>query len=161
MVSIMNGSTVSEIHTNGAHTIVIYLNGVHTDKSNVSHSFSNVPSTNGLHSERPLTNGSKHCEFYTPNSNPPPTRFAAKCHPRADEVCTELDAFFSEHWPWENERARVKFLAADTNRWACWALPLAKDDRILDSVKVNTLLFLLDGKLLHTLCLQRVRLRPR
>ena len=29
--------------------------------------------------------------------------------------------------------------------WACMALPLVRDDRILVAVKVNTLLFLLDG----------------
>lgn len=109
-------------------------------------------SITGIHEEKPLTNGhtNGHVQkaLYTPQDAPPPSRFDVKCHPRADEVCAELDAFFATYWPWEDERARQKFLAADTNRWACWALPLVRDDRLLLSVKVNTLLFLLDGKLI-------------
>ncbi|KAI4280330.1 MAG: hypothetical protein L6R38_004547 [Xanthoria sp. 2 TBL-2021] len=81
---------------------------------------------------------------YQPTNNASSTRLAAKCHPDADAVCAELDAFFAQNWPWANDRAREEFLKTDCNRWACWALPLARSDRILDTVKVNTLLFLLD-----------------
>lgn len=91
---------------------------------------------------------------YQPTNNASSTRLAAKCHPDADAVCAELDAFFAQNWPWANDRAREEFLKTDCNRWACWALPLARSDRILDTVKVNTLLFLLDGS-----CLPPPRLR--
>lgn len=83
--------------------------------------------------------------YYQPTNNASSTRFAAKCHPDADAICAELDAFLAQNWPWANDRAREEFLKTDCNRWACWALPLARSDRILDTVKVNTLLFLLDG----------------
>lgn len=149
MASITHRSTVSESQKNGGvHTIVIHLNGLHMGSSDGCPSSGNVSNMKDFQSERLTTNGSIDREFYTPQNDPPLSRLATKCHPRADQVCTELDAFFSKHWPWENERARAKFLATDTNRWACWVLPLAKDDRIFDSVKVNTLFFLLDGKLL-------------
>lgn len=83
---------------------------------------------------------------YVPCNKPPPTIFDIKCHPRADAVCAELDAFFLKHWPFKNQKERNRFFASQTNRWACLAYPMADDDRLLDTVKVNTLLFLLDGK---------------
>ena len=82
---------------------------------------------------------------YIPHNKPPPTVFAIKCYPKADEVCRELDSFFLKHWPFKDQKERNRFFASQTNRWACYALPLVRDDRIIDSVKVNTLLFLLDG----------------
>ena len=154
MTSIKNSSTMSESKTNGVHSIVITLNGVHVDGSCECHASDKGHDTKDSPPEKLLTNGSKR-EPYTPNNLPPPTRFAVKCHPRADEVCSELDDFFSKHWPWENEQAREKFVVSDTNRWACWALPLAKDDRILDATKLLTLFFLLDGKFLYVLHKQR------
>lgn len=83
---------------------------------------------------------------YVPCNKPPPTIFDLECHPRADAVCAELDSFFMEHWPFKDQRERNRFFASQTNRWACFAFPMADDDRLLDTVKVNTLLFLLDGK---------------
>ncbi|KAI4268137.1 MAG: hypothetical protein LQ337_008024, partial [Flavoplaca oasis] len=81
---------------------------------------------------------------YVPEDIPPPTSFGIKCHPKADQVCAELDEYFFKNWPWEDKAAGQKFLRSETNRWACLALPNARDDRIYDSVRVNTLLFLLD-----------------
>ena len=83
---------------------------------------------------------------YVPCNKPPPTIFDLECHPRADAVCAELDSFFMKHWPFKNQKERDRFFASQTNRWACFAFPMADDDRLLDTVKVNTLLFLLDGK---------------
>ena len=99
-----------------------------------------------IHYGEPVTNGHPQKAPYIPDDQAPPSRFELRCHPRADQVCAELDEFFSTYWPWENEQARQNFIAADTNRWACWSLPLVRDDRVVNSVKVNTLLFLLDGK---------------
>ncbi|KAL8728360.1 MAG: hypothetical protein Q9181_005370 [Wetmoreana brouardii] len=81
---------------------------------------------------------------YVPEDIPPPTIFPIKCHPKANEVCAELDEYFYTNWPWKDEATGQKFLRSETNRWACLALPNAKDDRIKDAVRVNTLLFLLD-----------------
>ncbi|KAL8838626.1 MAG: hypothetical protein Q9170_002072 [Blastenia crenularia] len=81
---------------------------------------------------------------YQPEDIPPPTIFPIKCHPKTDEVCSKLDEYFYTNWPWKDEATGQKFLRSETNRWACLALPHARDDRIYDSVRVNTLLFLLD-----------------
>ena len=51
-----------------------------------------------------------------------------------------------KHWPFKTQKERNRFFTSQTNRWACYAFPMADDDRILDTVKANTLLFLLDGK---------------
>ncbi|KAL8781084.1 MAG: hypothetical protein Q9213_006166 [Squamulea squamosa] len=142
---IMNEVIMSQSPANGVHTIDVHLNGITMDRSNGSHYSINDAKTKELHEEKLIPNSSKYHELYIPDDKPPLSRFAAKCHPQADEVCEEIDAFFSKHWPWENEQARNKFLAADHSRWTCWAIPLAKADRILSSVKVTTLFFLLDG----------------
>ena len=83
---------------------------------------------------------------YVPCNTPPPTILDCQCHPRADAVCAELDSFFMKHWPFKSQKERNRFFTSQTNRWACYAFPMADDDRFLDTVKVNTLLFLLDGK---------------
>ena len=82
---------------------------------------------------------------YVPCNKPPPTIFDIQCHPRADAVCAELDSLFMKHWPFKTQKERNRFFTSQTNRWACYAFPMADDDRILDTVKANTLLFLLDG----------------
>ncbi|MCJ1461493.1 hypothetical protein MMC07_000090 [Pseudocyphellaria aurata] len=82
--------------------------------------------------------------LYTPNDDPGPTRFAVAEHRLTKEVCSELDNFFLEHWPWPNEKAKARFAVSETVRWACLALPLVADDRIFDLAKINTVLFLLD-----------------
>ena len=84
---------------------------------------------------------------YVPCDKPPPTIFDIQCHPRADAVCAELDSFFMKHWPFKTQKERNRFFTAQTNRWGCLAFPMADDDRVVDTIKVNTLLFLLDGKL--------------
>ena len=86
---------------------------------------------------------------YVPCNKPPPSIFDIQCHPRADAVCAELDSLFMKHWPFKNQKERNRFFTAQINRWACLSFPMADDDRLLDTVKVNTLLFLLDGKSGH------------
>ncbi|KAL8676385.1 MAG: hypothetical protein Q9186_007081, partial [Xanthomendoza sp. 1 TL-2023] len=81
---------------------------------------------------------------YVPDDKPPPTIFRIKCHPKADEICAELDDYFYKNWPWKDKATAEQFLRSETNRWACLAIPHAWDDRIYDAVKVDTLLFLLD-----------------
>lgn len=82
--------------------------------------------------------------LYLPNDDPGLTRFAVKCHPRADEICAELDNFYLENWPFENETERQSFVSSKITRWACLAVPLAADDRIYDLAKLQALFFLLD-----------------
>ncbi|KAL9627195.1 MAG: hypothetical protein Q9204_006739, partial [Flavoplaca sp. TL-2023a] len=42
---------------------------------------------------------------YVPEDIPPPTSFGIKCHPKADQVCPELDEYFFKNWPWEDKAA--------------------------------------------------------
>ncbi|KAL8976712.1 MAG: hypothetical protein Q9205_007337, partial [Flavoplaca limonia] len=52
---------------------------------------------------------------YVPEDIPPPTSFGIKCHPKADQVCAELDEYFFKNWPWEDKAAGQKFLRSETN----------------------------------------------
>ena len=88
---------------------------------------------------------------YVPSDKPPPTIFDIRCHPQADTVCAELDSFFVKHWPFKSQKERERFLTSQINRFACLVFPMADDDRLLDMVKLNTLLFLLDGKFISWL----------
>jgi len=83
---------------------------------------------------------------YRAQDRPPPTILENKCHPAADDLCKRLDNFFLEHWPFESQHEKDIFVTAQLNRWACYAMPEAKSDRVYDSCRVNTLLFLLDGE---------------
>ena len=74
------------------------------------------------------------------------TRFETRCHPNADAVCAEVDAFFTEHWPWPSDAVRDSFLKTEAARWPCWAYPYAKNERIVDATKLVVLFYLLDGR---------------
>ena len=77
----------------------------------------------------------------------PQTIFQAQIHKREQEVTTEVNDYFLKHWPFENERARKKFVAVGFSRVTCYYLPLALDDRIALACRLITLLFLIDGML--------------
>ncbi|KAI7774774.1 aristolochene synthase [Diaporthe eres] len=68
----------------------------------------------------------------------------ARSHPRAEEIGREVDGYFLEHWPFPNEKARLKFLGAGFSRVTCMYFPLALDDRIHFACRLLTLLFLID-----------------
>lgn len=70
----------------------------------------------------------------------------ARSHPRAEEIGREVDGYFLEHWPFPNEKARLKFLGAGFSRVTCMYFPLALDDRIHFACRLLTLLFLIDGE---------------
>lgn len=106
------------------------------------------PPVNGAHA----VSSARRKDHYQPVDDAYSTRFATKCHPDAAAVRAELDAFFGEHWPWPSDNAREKFLEADLHGFVCWAYPFARSDRIVDSAKVMTLFFLLDGSLFFLTC---------
>ena len=88
---------------------------------------------------------SKQVVPYVPCNKPPPSIFGVQCHPRADAVCAELDSFFLKNWPWKTQKDKDRFFASQANRWSCYAFCMADDDRLVDTTKMNTVLFLLDG----------------
>ena len=87
---------------------------------------------------------------YVPEDEPPPTIFEIKLHPEWKKVCDQLDDYFVKNWPaFNTKKAKDAFVASETNKWSCWAMPHVRSDRLYDSVRVTTLLFLLDGEFIH------------
>lgn len=77
----------------------------------------------------------------------PQTLFRAEIHKHEQEVTSVVNDYFLKHWPFENDRARKKFIAAGFSRVTCYYLPLALDDRIALACRLIVLLFLIDGTL--------------
>jgi len=75
----------------------------------------------------------------------PQTIFRAQIHKNEQGVTAEVNDYFLKHWPFENERARMKFIAVGFSRVTCYYFPLALDDRIALACRLITLLFLIDG----------------
>ncbi|KAK1657954.1 aristolochene synthase [Colletotrichum godetiae] len=84
---------------------------------------------------------------YRPSDPPSAAQFTAKIHPREQEVSTEVNSFFLDHWPFENAKARKKFVAAGFPQVTCFYYPTALDDRISFACRLLTLLFLIDDLL--------------
>ena len=74
------------------------------------------------------------------------TSFVPQCHPSVDKVSNEVDDYFLQHWPFENEKAKKKFVAAGFSRVTCLYFPKSLDDRIHFACRLLTVLFLIDGK---------------
>lgn len=77
---------------------------------------------------------------------PPPSHFEPICHPLMEEVAAEVDGYFLQHWHFENDKAKKKFLGAGFSRVTCLYFPKALDDRIHFACRLLTVLFLIDGK---------------
>jgi hypothetical protein len=73
------------------------------------------------------------------------SHFTPKCHPRVEEVSAEVNDYFLQHWPFEDQKARQQFVAAGFPTVTCFYFPAAKDDRIHFACRLLTLLFLIDG----------------
>ncbi|KAL2833629.1 Aristolochene synthase [Aspergillus pseudoustus] len=78
---------------------------------------------------------------------PPPSFFQPLCHPDVEAVSHEVDTYFLQHWPFECEKARQKFVAAGFSRVTCLYFPKSLDDRIHFACRLLTLLFLIDDLL--------------
>lgn len=83
---------------------------------------------------------------YTPNDKPPPRSFRHQEHPLEQEVTKEVDAWFLNNWPFENEQARKKYAAAAFPVVTCNYYPLASKERVTLACQLLTILFLMDGK---------------
>lgn len=71
--------------------------------------------------------------------------FQPKIHPLVDKVSREVNDYFLQHWAFEDEPARKKFIAAGFSKVTCLYYPLALNDRIHFACRLLTLLFLVDG----------------
>lgn len=76
---------------------------------------------------------------------PLPSRFEPLCHPLMESVAAEVDGYFLQHWPFDSDKSRQKFLDAGFSRVTCLYFPKALDDRIHFACRLLTVLFLIDG----------------
>ncbi|KAI2601917.1 Aristolochene synthase in complex with 12,13-Difluorofarnesyl diphosphate [Hypoxylon sp. NC1633] len=79
----------------------------------------------------------------------PSSEWTAQIHPLNEKIIAEVDGFFLQHWPFPDEKARRKFVAAGFSRVTCLYFPKALDDRIHYACRLLTLLFLVDDILEH------------
>ncbi|KAH7141619.1 aristolochene synthase [Dactylonectria macrodidyma] len=86
---------------------------------------------------------------YDPQDATPAARFIPRIHPREPDVSAEVNGYFLKHWPFVNNEARQKFLAAGFSRVTCYYYPAALDTRIAFACRLLTLLFLIDDLLEH------------
>ncbi|KAI1325881.1 Aristolochene synthase in complex with 12,13-Difluorofarnesyl diphosphate [Xylariaceae sp. FL0255] len=77
----------------------------------------------------------------------PLSTWTASIHPLHERVVKEVDGYFLQHWPFPDEKARKKFIAAGFSRVTCFYFPKALDDRIHFACRLLTLLFLIDDAL--------------
>lgn len=75
----------------------------------------------------------------------PPSTWTAENHPLHAEVIPQVESYFLQHWPFPNDQARKRFLAAGFSRVTCLYFPKALNDRIHFACRLLTLLFLVDG----------------
>lgn len=69
-------------------------------------------------------------------------------------MSTEVNNYFLEHWDFQNEKAKKKFLIAEFPRVTCLYFPEAREDRIHLACQLLAILFLIDGTCKNTgLCL--------
>jgi hypothetical protein len=76
----------------------------------------------------------------------PPAIFTPICHPLVDSVSKEVDDYFLEHWKFDSEKSKKRFLGAGFSKVTCLYFPKALDDRIHFACRLLTVLFLIDGK---------------
>ncbi|KAI8953277.1 Aristolochene synthase in complex with 12,13 Difluorofarnesyl diphosphate [Xylaria longipes] len=66
-----------------------------------------------------------------------------------DEMSKQVNGYFLEHWPFEDDAARKKFISAGFPEVTCYYFPKAHDDRIAFACMLLTVLFLVDDLLEH------------
>ncbi|KAM4057643.1 aristolochene synthase prx2 [Hirsutella rhossiliensis] len=79
--------------------------------------------------------------------SPPPSTWVHACHHLVGLVSQETDDWFLQNWPFPNDKARHKFVAAGYSQLTCLYYPLARDDRIHFACRLLAILFLLDDLL--------------
>ncbi|KAI0436183.1 Aristolochene synthase in complex with 12,13-Difluorofarnesyl diphosphate [Xylaria telfairii] len=79
--------------------------------------------------------------------NIPLSSWESSIHPLHERIVREVDGYFLQHWPFPDEKARKKFIAAGFSRVTCFYFPKALDDRIGFACRLLTLLFLIDDAL--------------
>lgn len=83
----------------------------------------------------------------TESSRFPVSIWTSSIHPLHEQIVQEVDGYFLQHWPFPDEKARKKFVAAGFSRVTCFYFPKALDDRIHFACRLLTLLFLIDGEM--------------
>jgi hypothetical protein len=76
----------------------------------------------------------------------PLSAFQYRCHPRETETSEKVNDYFLQNWPFGDEKAKRKFVAAAFSQVTCLYFPLSFNDRIEHACKLLTILFLIDGE---------------
>ena len=103
----------------------------------------NLHATSNVYDD--IAKESPNIQQYGTYNNPNRTQFKVMSHARTGEVCTTVDAYFINEWPFHSTAEREDFLKQELNQWMCLVAPTAIGDRIIDASKFSTLFFLLDG----------------
>lgn len=82
----------------------------------------------------------------SPSAEVKPSILKSLCHPLVDRVSKEVDDYFSEHWPFKDDKTRKKFISQGIPRVTCLYCAKALDDRIAFACKLITITFLTDGQ---------------
>jgi len=82
----------------------------------------------------------------SPSVEVKPSILKSLCHPLVDQVSKEVDDYFSEHWPFKDDKTRKKFISQGIPRVTCLYCAKALDDRIAFACKLITITFLTDGQ---------------
>lgn len=81
-----------------------------------------------------------------PSTEVKPSILKSLCHPLVEQVSKEVDEYFSQHWPFKDDKTRKKFISQGVPRVTCLYCAKALDDRIAFACKLITITFLTDGK---------------
>ena len=87
--------------------------------------------------------------------SPPSSIFKSIHHPLIEEVTRDVNGFYLEHWNFDSEKAKGKFVAAGFSCVTCLYFPKARDDRIRYVCSLLTILFLVDGIYIINACILR------
>lgn len=75
-----------------------------------------------------------------------PSIFTSSCHPLVEAAARDVDGYYLQHWGFDNEKAKEKFLAARLSLFSCLCYPKALDERIRHVCSLLTYVFLIDGE---------------
>ncbi|KAH7322523.1 Aristolochene synthase from penicillium Roqueforti [Stachybotrys elegans] len=101
-------------------------------------------STKLVRDSKVFVNGAPKIKWEIPKSH-----WSPLVHPCVEEVTREVDGYFLQHWPFQNEEERRTFVKAGFSKVTCLYFPLAEDDRIHFGCRLLTVLFLIDDVLEH------------
>jgi len=72
------------------------------------------------------------------------TQIGGKLHPLTTSVLPRNQKYFLDNWPFPTEESRAEFVISDIGLYTCYVFPMALNERIELTCRMNTILFLAD-----------------